>query len=214
MDTAKTEITRLLSADELTKSDAINLMSQLRVCLETESLKNQYPYLTMYCDWTVHPQLSRSAPAFQIIESIADALVDHPNAPDSPGFFDDITKAFHFDKFRADCIKALKQFGIPETFCSNQVIWDRFLVLLISILLERPLEFPDSKKLTRIAEPIYHRIQKKWVGTFKNTLGIRKVSFINGTGEHNGTVLWKLELILNPTCPSKSATLQGPLKKP
>ena len=47
MDTGKAEITRLLSQDELTKSDVVNLMSQLRNCLETEGLKKRYPYLTM-----------------------------------------------------------------------------------------------------------------------------------------------------------------------
>lgn len=167
----------------------------------------------MYCDWTLHPKLSRSASAFQIIESIADAILKHPNAPNSPGFFDDITKAFHFDEFRADCIRVLTQFAIPETLFSNQVIWDKFLVCMISILLERPLEFPDSTKLTKIAAPICDRIQKKWVHRFKNILGIRRVSFIIGAGKHEGKVLWKLELITSPTCPAKSATLVGPMKK-
>lgn len=213
MDTAKAEITRLLSGDELTKSDVINLMSQLRICLETDNLRRQYPYLTMYCDWTVHPQLSRSALAFQVIESIADAIINNPNAPNTLAFFDDITKAFLFEELRTDCIKVSTHYGTPGKFCTNNDIWNAFLEFLISILIERPLAFPESTILPKNVAPIYNRIQRKWILAFKNTIGIKKVSFVLGTGEHEGKVLWNVELIPGLTCIPKSATLRGPLKK-
>ena len=170
-----------VSQDELTKSDVVNLMSQFRICLEAEGFKKRYPYLTMYCDWTVHSQLSRSAPAFQVIESIADAMVGNPNAPNSPAFYDDITKAFLFDEFRADCNKFAAQFGTPNVFCADPEVWSGFLVLLIEILLERPLEFPDPSVLRGGVSSIFNRIQRKWTPAFQHTLGIKKVSFVPGT---------------------------------
>ena len=141
-------------------------------------------------------------------------MIDNPNAPDSPAFWNDVTAAFLFAELRADCIGDSQAFGTPDGFCSEQDVWDAFLALLISILLERPLEFPDSTKLPKIVAPIYNRIQQKWVPAFKNTLGVKKVSFVLGTAEHEGVILWNVELIPGPTCIPKSVTLRGPLKKP
>lgn len=210
----KREIKRLLGQDVLTSSDLVNLMSQFRIVLESQDRKHKYRYLNMYCNWALHSKLSNSAPAYEVIESIANAIVGNPNAPKSQAFFEDVTRAFLFDELRTDCINFSKEYETPSEFCTDQITWNEFLALLIAFLRERPLAFPDSSKLPRKVAPIFNRIKGKWTAAFKNTEGIKEVSFVLGEAEHQGKVLWNLKLIPGPTCVPKSATLRGPLISP
>jgi len=211
MDISFSEIQRLLGQNDLSKSDVVNLMTQLRICLESADRKQQFRYLNMYCNWTVHPQLSQSAPAFEVLESLADTLVGHPNAPGSPGFFKDVTKSLLFDELRDDCRNFATEFAIPVTFCTDAGIWYEFVKMIISILLERTLEFPDPARMRPNVRAIYDRIEQKWTQAFQHTTGVRKFSFVLGEGEHKNKVMWSIELIPGSTCIPKTATLRGPL---
>lgn len=214
MKTALAEIRRLLGGDVLTKSDVINLMSQLRLLLESQAVKKQFPRLAMYCDWTLHPQLSRSAVAFRLMESIADVLIAHPDAPGAPGFFDAMTKAVGLGDLRSECIDASRHFGIPDKFCADPKVWTDFATVLVGILLDRPLEFPPVSNRSKGVDEVLRRIEQKWRSAFRHTLGIQRVAFVLGTGEHEGAVLWELELIPGATCIPKSVIMRGPLKRP
>lgn len=214
MKTALTEITRLLSGDALTKSDVINLMSQLRLLLEVQAVKKQFPRLAMYCDWTLHPQLSRSVTAFQVMESIADVLIAHPDAPGSPGFFDAMTEALGLGALRSECIDASRHFGIPDNFCADPKVWTEFATVLVGILLQRPLAFPPESNRSKGVNEVFRRIEQKWTSAFRHTRGVQRVAFVLGTGEHEGVVLWELHLIPGATCIPKSAILRGPLRRP
>lgn len=214
MSRAKAEIDRLLGQDKLSQSDVVSLMTQFRVCLEAQELKRSYPDLMLYCNWIVHPALSHSPQALQVIVSIADAIVRHPKAPNSPGFYDDVTRAFRFENFREDCIRFSSILTISDVLFSNRSLWDEFIKLVIRILVERPLEFPDPDRLPKNLKPIFQEMQEIWTSTFVNTIGIRRVSFTLGTDEPKGSVFWNLDLIPGPTCKSTSVQLRGPLKKP
>jgi len=201
------EIERLLSFETFTKSDGINLMSQLRILLERENLRKEYACLATYCDWCLHSGISRSHCAHRMIESVADAIIESSHEPPSAEFFHDVTNGFQFEELRADLVNVSQRFGTPDHFCSDATNWSEFHKLLISILLERTLEFDESKA----AAASLSRIQAKWTTRFKHSVGVATLSLVLGTGEYEGRVLWSAGLIPGPTCIPRSVTMRGPL---
>ncbi len=83
--------------------------------------------------------------------------------------------------------------------------------MMISILLDRTLEFPDPRQMRPNVRAIYDRMTNKWRQAFKNTIGIKKFAFEVGEGEHQHKVFWNIEIIPGPTCIPKTVSLRGPL---
>lgn len=166
----------------------------------------------MYCDWCVHTELDRFGPALQVIESVADVLITTTDAPNTPAFWDDMTAAFMLAQLRSEVIGISSHLGTPNGFCSDRPTWEAFLSVLLEILIDRPLAFPNP--LPKRVAPVFKSIQTKWKSKFKNTEGIQKVSLLMGTGDRKNAIFWAVELIPGPTCVPSSAMLTGPLKKP
>ncbi len=53
-------INRILSQNKWSESDIYNVMTNFRQLLEENNLKEKYQILNLYCNWTLHTNITQS----------------------------------------------------------------------------------------------------------------------------------------------------------
>jgi len=69
-------IIELLAFNPLHTSHVKAMMTYVREMLENQSQSQQYPILNLYCNWLVHPEITKSAAAFDILRELTRAICD------------------------------------------------------------------------------------------------------------------------------------------
>jgi hypothetical protein len=62
-----------MKAGDITKSTVHRFMALLRELLEERNERKKYPFLTMFCDWSLHTKLDRSKAGDDLLD-ILDAM--------------------------------------------------------------------------------------------------------------------------------------------
>ena len=131
----------------MTVSDVSYTMSLTRQVLEKNRLKNQYQLLNFYCNWCLHPELTKSMHCYWILEQIADALVVY--ADQNPNDFTKrISEIISFKNLKQEINALYKEKRIPRFLFKIPENWHRFITLLIQTVKEKPIKFPDKIKIT------------------------------------------------------------------
>ena len=143
----------------MTVSDVSYTMSLTRQVLEKNRLKNQYQLLNFYCNWCLHPELTKSMHCYWILEQIADALVVY--ADQNPNDFTKrISEIISFKNLKQEINALYKEKRIPRFLFKIPENWHRFIMLLIQIVKEKPIKLPDKIKNQKI-KGIYNSIKSK-----------------------------------------------------
>jgi len=143
----------------MTVSDVSYTMSLTRQILEKNRLKNKYQILNFYCNWCLHPELTRSMHCYWILEQIADALVIY--ADKNPNDFTKrISEIISFKNLKKEINALFKEKRIPRFLFKSLENWNKFISLLIQIVKEKPIKFPDKIKKEKIKD-IYDSIKSK-----------------------------------------------------
>lgn len=167
------ELRKLFGQAGLSKSDMINVMSQTRILIEENRLQSDYPYLNLYCNWCLHSKLKRSITCYRILEKITEILVNH-NAPNAR--IHEVSNAISIPKLRKDFIGLFEKFQLPTVIFQDRNIWKSIFGIISSIILDRPIEFPSPKQLSKKhkVKAIYDSMHKIATGT---DLAVRQFSF-------------------------------------
>ena len=207
MERALNELNILLNRSPLSRSDIVNIMSQIRILLEEHNLKSKYKALNLYCNWTFHTKISGSIACYKILEQLTDILIQHDTG--NPKIITEVTNILLIPELRNDFTELCKHFNLPTIHFTVQSNWEGILGLIIYNLIDRPLELPDmdrlSKKkrlsaLDKRVKSIHDSIQNKAKDTH---LAVKRFSFFLLTPEilnksndikfYKNTLLWKIE---------------------
>src|SRR5262245_11785873 len=60
---------------EWDSADVLEILTETRKLLENRNLRQAYPLLYLYCDWSLHDSISRSDMARRVLRSFFDHLV-------------------------------------------------------------------------------------------------------------------------------------------
>lgn len=219
MERALNELNILLNRSPLSRSDIVNIISQIRILLEEHNLKSKYQALNLYCNWTFHPQVSGSIVCYKILEQLTDILIQHDTG--NPKIITEVMNILLIPELRNDFIKFCKHFKLPTVHFTEHSNWEGILGLIIYNLIDRPLEFPNMDRLSKKkrlsvidkrVKFIYESIQNKAKGTH---LAVKRFSFFLLTPEilnksddikfYKNTLLWKIET-------DKEVPIIGPFK--
>lgn len=157
------KIKNLLSQQTWSESDVCYAMVNFRSLLEKKRIKEKYPILNLYCNWSLHPLIQESKVAFRILEYITDSLVSYGVGEYSEGRFSDaVIEGFQMHTLFEELIKLGKEYDLAETevFCNENRKW-AFASQLLLILLGKPIRITSKsvkkKDLLKIAANIYKR---------------------------------------------------------
>ncbi|MBS5907304.1 MAG: hypothetical protein KIC84_08760 [Dysgonomonas mossii] len=139
-------------------------MTNFRQLLEENNLKEKYQILNLYCNWTLHTNITQSISAYRMLERISDALIQYGVGEYEEGRVSDIvieTIALH--ELFEEIMDLSKKYQI-EASVKFQNIDTCYLFTgeLLLILLEKPLiidynSIKRNKKLEKIGVRIYKK---------------------------------------------------------
>lgn len=144
------------------KSDVFYIMGQFRLIIEDNNLQEKYNYLNLYCNWTLHTEISGSATAYGILKEISDELNNQAINPENSKWLNDaVIEGLSLHKLLKDIINIGKEYNIRGIDKFNKIqVWKLFAKKLINILSQKPLKFPDSLKSKLISKSIILCVEK------------------------------------------------------
>ncbi len=182
------ELKKILSQDGLSKSDIINLMSQVRNIIEEKNYQEKYKHLNLYCNWCFHTKISGSIVCFRMIKKLTEIMVEHDAIKND--VIHEVTDVLSVPILRKEFISLFNEFNIPDLIFKNREIWKDVFGIIASILLERPLSFPEYKvvKDKPKIKQIYDETKQIAFGT---NLFVTSFSFYEGEKKR---LWWKIKI--------------------
>jgi|ERR1035437_1217543 hypothetical protein len=166
------------------QAEVLYVLTETRKELEALNLKAQYPDLVFFCDWTVHPKLSRSKVVEPLVTEFATAILETARLRTSAPITKRIRKMVSLDALREDLCKFLASQLLPVSNLTDDTFWAVFVVLYISIVQETPLELPNGDRL---------HLHCKVVGADSRNTKNRTVHFTEWVVTRNGVEIGAIE---------------------
>jgi hypothetical protein len=167
------QISQLLNQSRIKKGEVAHLFSLIRVLMDQKQIKDKYPQLSFYADWSVHSNLDRSVECLSILESLTDLFI----RATTKGFIDDeihqaIGAIISISAMRAQLLELLSDVGINSPAITEDANWRGIFSLFAQTLIERPILWPSKPNLK--AKEIYERCCAK---TRNSDFLVRKFEF-------------------------------------
>jgi hypothetical protein len=121
----------------ITERRVVYVLTLIRKLLETGKFPEQYVALSFYCDWALHTELSRAG-AKRIINIFEDYYWPKPDSADREGS-PELSGLVGGHKFRQQLADFLVERQLPNTICTDDVRWARFIQAYISTISGVPL---------------------------------------------------------------------------
>ena len=138
--------------------DVSHLLIFMRLIIEKESLKNDYPNISFFSDWYLHTKIDRNRFAKERIDSICQLMQSKFSLDgeilkldNDDDFYIKISEIMGINKFKKEILNLFDRLSISSNF-SNEVYITNFLRLYLTGICDRPLIFQNDR--TEIAQNI------------------------------------------------------------
>jgi hypothetical protein len=128
------------------KDAVAHLMSLSRQLIESAGLQGQYEYLNFYCNWTLHPELQRSAVAQRILDRISDEC----SSAEVKQYNDIILEIIGLQLLRKNLIDLYTAYHIPTFLFESKSGWKGFADVLVGLLLDKPIRRRSPEEVTAL----------------------------------------------------------------
>lgn len=202
------EAEKVLSQNQWSTADVTHLMSQFRQIIENENIKEEYKYLNLFCNWTLHPKISGSNTAFRILDLINTSLINSNIDPQNSKWINDaIIEGLSLHKLNEDIINLCIQFDINSGQQFNDLQkWRELGYILVGILEDKPIIFPDNLRGTVLN--LYNQIEANTINAHGNDdmmpIGIKFTTHEQVPNQF----LWQL---LTKDSVNRNITIVGPI---
>ncbi len=113
------------------EKDVVYFCVELRKYLEREKVLDDYPYVSFYCDWCVHPVIDRRS-SINKIKKLIDLL-------ETGNGHEGMYKIIHWEDLRNELSEVCVKFGFID-FTVDLNRWDKFTMSLKEVLIEQSIE--------------------------------------------------------------------------
>ncbi len=154
------KIIKIVEKRERMEEDNVrSLMILIRKLLDKLPQKEQINYLTLrlFCNWSAHIEITHSNTGLRILATINDAVVGAMKLRRNFEIRAKISEAISFSILRKELISFLQSIDIQNIFSSHNV-WGNFISILIEIIRDVPISFPELSKLKKSQQNIYNEI--------------------------------------------------------
>lgn len=192
------------------RASFIEILRLTRLIIEQNGLRKKYPVLTLYCDWVQHTNIHKNSQAWDILESVNDALVAHSGNPDF--LVTDVSRAFSLTELRREMKDLYTRKRIRTDILDSLGNWkDGFLGALFDDLCNRPIEFQDdiATNLKAPGRAVFDRMIKRATLTLSGMPLTPMAIFVSHSSATNPgarpQMTWNIRLIKAP----KTMTVTG-----
>jgi hypothetical protein len=131
------------------------LLVEIRKVIDGEPDSQQWKALKLYCDWTVHTELtyeSRIRPFLQKIETFVEGLWTPTSTGISSTVHEAIKEIVYLDEFRRELLSFLKQHSLPEDVASDEHNWRVFLKQYAQVIQDGSMAYSGNslREITRL----------------------------------------------------------------
>ncbi len=135
-----------------TQNDAVAFMVYARELLEESGSKARFPFLNLFCNWTVHTELEGSVPGYHALAAASEVILQSADPIlRNRGISDVLSTA----KLRGELIGFLNEIGIGTGIFEADAGWTMFGGHLFKALFGKRLRYPTSPESNRRARDIY-----------------------------------------------------------
>tara|TARA_R110001632_G_scaffold208361_2_gene332720 strand:+ start:69 stop:641 length:573 start_codon:yes stop_codon:yes gene_type:complete len=150
MDIIKNYILEFAQSSFLSKENVSFFFINVRQLLEREKLNAKYPNTLFFCNWLLHPELSRKNTTESILREMHQVIIEHLNV--ETDIETELSKKINLSGLQKEIIFILKELNINDILNKGKLFWDSFESILLHLLLEKPVLFdkipnlePDKK---------------------------------------------------------------------
>ena len=135
-----------LAKGRFNNNDILPFLSVLRIEIEKGSLQEDLKWLNLFCNWSLHPKISSSMVAVDIMQSFVFSLLewDLGNNNEVVKFNESI-----IGNFRRELIQLLKMSKVDHTFISEDEIFIPIFNYMLNVIHDRPLILPSEQKINK-----------------------------------------------------------------
>lgn len=159
MDRELLDIKRIFSNERYSRDMISSAMRAFRMVMEKEKSKTKYLYLSLFCDWCLHPEINRSETGANLILNIVKSIVNNMKITEEDVHYhkwinDEIIENIGIHKLKEDIVAFGSMHNIE---CLKKIInieeWKKFIVELLLIIDGVPIKIhkPSSKNDKRRA---------------------------------------------------------------
>jgi hypothetical protein len=142
-------------------SDAVNTMVLCRELIELHKLAATYDVLNLYCNWTVHTELTGSRCGFNVLRTVAAA--PGPNHQQA-ALADAVSERFSIVKLRHQMVSLFKRFHVPLSIVDSIKGWEIFGSHFFKSLMFKRLRFPNDAAHNERSAQIFSAMQADAAG--------------------------------------------------
>jgi len=154
------KITKIVDKNEISEDEMRSLMILIRKVLETmsESDKNDYLTLNLFCNWIAHIEISNSNTGLRILAKINDTLVDTRHSGDGTAIGIKMSEVL-FVGLRRELKAFFSNIKVKEALIEDNKLWGTvFVIQLLETIKDVPLSFPSIKDFDPTKMKIYEKI--------------------------------------------------------
>jgi hypothetical protein len=153
------KIKRILhEGSQIVEDEVRSLMILVRKRLEltSESARDQYLTLNLFCNWAAHTKITQSITGLKVLARINDALLEGKNGNGNE-VQATVSRAIGFDTLYSEMLLFLQNNQVPNEL-NDPEVWQIFLRHVIEIIRDVPLAFPPATNLKKAARAIYKQV--------------------------------------------------------
>ncbi|HEY9097711.1 MAG TPA: hypothetical protein VIN38_02460 [Thiobacillus sp.] len=139
------KVKRLRRVDE---NAVRNIIATTRELIESANCQSSYPVTALYCNWSLHTQVSASLTALRCLEGITHKILRSATKTTAEELLDFLSnKVFQTNQLRAEMLELFQKYGLTSFLLSVDHNWQIFASLLYSDLVGKRLKYPLNVEL-------------------------------------------------------------------
>lgn len=150
MSSARHRLDKLLKkAKRLCTIDASacrNIVATTREMLEAQALQSDFTVTNLYCNWSLHSQITGSITAVRTLEAVSNQFIEALRGRSSANTLLQFLSqdVFRIDPLRQELLSICKGNDLNDSLFTIQSNWEIFSALLLQDLVGKPIQFPDG----------------------------------------------------------------------
>ena len=131
------KLRRELSSHICTEPQVVYILVEIRKLLDQEDVRDKYRTLEFYCDWALHPHLTRNKVAHQVVKEFDDV------ATPSAVITQRLQEVISLIELRNELEAFLDKYGLPKEVTDKPPAWLNFGRIYADIISDCPLICKD-----------------------------------------------------------------------
>ncbi len=147
----KESILEILAFNPIHTSNVKAFMTYIRELLEKYKKKKHYPTLNFYCNWAVHPKITRSKVVVDMFESLTRSIAAHNASAGATGnIWNQINNQIGISRLKTELMGFMQELSIPIKRFEDTNYWKGFVGLMFQKLKDKPLLIANVSKQEKI----------------------------------------------------------------